>query len=99
MSSTQTCITKKMCIPQIETTLKMDFIKKTLIESNLGTIFNISEIQNRDNKKYKKIIFYVKIYTNTPSYKIVEERFSNKKNIKVFYNNPLYWKIYEYTMK
>ena len=88
-----------MCIPQIETTLKMDFIKKTLVESNLGTIFNISEIQNRDNKKYKKIIFYVKIYTNTSSYKIVEERFSNKKNIKVFYNNPLYWKIYEYAMK
>jgi hypothetical protein len=88
-----------MCIPQIETTLKMDFIKKTLVESNLGTIFNISEIQNRDNKKYKKIIFYVKIYTNTSSYKIVEERFSNKKNFKVFYNNPLYWKIYEYAMK
>jgi hypothetical protein len=88
-----------MCIPQIETTLKMDFIKKTLSESNLGTIFNISEIQNRDNKKYKKIIFYVKINTNNPSYKIMEERFSNKKNIKVFYNNPLYWKIYEYIMK
>jgi hypothetical protein len=88
-----------MCIPQIDANIKFDFIKKTLTESKLGTVFNISEIPNKDNKKYKRIIFYVKINTNTDASKIIEERFSNKKNVKIFYENPLYWKIYEYTMK
>ena len=99
MTSTLSCITKKMCIPQIDTSIKFDFIKKTLNESKLGTVFNVSEIPNKDNKKYKRIIFYVKINTNTTACKIIEERFSNKKNIKIFYEFPLFWKIYEYNMK
>ncbi len=96
--TSSSCITKKMCIPQIDTNIKFDFIKKTLNESKLGTVFNISEIPNKDNKN-KRIIFYAKINTNTDASKIIEERFSNKKNVKIFYEHPLFWKIYEYTMK
>lgn len=88
-----------MCIPQIDTNIKIDFIKQILNNSKIGSVFNINEIPNKDNKKYKRIIFYVKINKNTDASKIIEDRFSNKKNIKVLYEDPLYWKIYEYTMK
>jgi hypothetical protein len=91
-------ITKKMCIPQIESTISIDFVKKTLNNIKIGSIFNMYEIPNKENKKYKRIIFYVKLIENAPATAIINERFSNKKNVKVFYKNPLYWKIYEYTV-
>jgi hypothetical protein len=96
--SSSLSMTKKMCIPQIESTIPIDFIKKTLMNNNIGKVFNMYEIPNKENQKYKRIIFYVKLIENTPATVIIHERFSNKKNIKVFYENPLYWKIYEYAM-
>jgi hypothetical protein len=96
--SSSSSMTKKMCIPQIESTIPIDFIKKTLMNNNIGKVFNMYEIPNKENQKYKRIIFYVKLIENTPATAIIHERFSNKKNIKVFYENPLYWKIYEYAM-
>jgi hypothetical protein len=88
-----------LCIPRMESNTKQDFIKKVLERVITGTsVTRMTEIPHKDNHAFKRVFIYMKISNNTKNAKnisILEERFSQRKDIKIIYDAPWYWKIVE----
>lgn len=82
--------TVSMCIPRMESKYNINFITTIFKNLNIGDITNIVEIPNKNNNNFKKVIIHV----NTDN-EIINKRFSEGKDIKIIYDNPWYWKIYE----
>jgi hypothetical protein len=86
---------KILCIPRIESTIKIDYIQKTIEKVNIGNIQKIVEIPHRNNPVYKRIIIYIQLNASSPNTKIIESRFCLKQDVKIIHQFPWYWKIVE----
>lgn len=84
-----------LCIPKMETYIQTDFIKKTFEKINIGNIIRIIELPHKNNPKYKRVIIHVNLNEKSENTKIILDRFLVKKDVKIFYNMPWYWKIVE----
>lgn len=84
-----------LCIPRMESNTKQDFIKKILERIMKGSVTRIIEIPHKNNAEFKRVFIYMNISKNTKNTMILEERFSQKKDVKIIYNAPWYWKIVE----
>ena len=84
-----------LCIPKMEIYIQTDFIRKTIEEKNIGNITRIIELPHKNNPKYKRVIIHVYLDENLQNSKIILDRFSIKKDVKIIYNFPWYWKIVE----
>lgn len=79
-----------MCIPRMESKYNTSFIYDIFKNLNIGDIIDIIEIPNKNNNNFKKVM--ININTNN---EIINKRFSEGKDIKIIYDNPWYWKIYQ----
>lgn len=86
---------KILCIPRMETSIAMEFIRKSFEKAKLGSIKRIVEIPHKNNTEFKRVIIYMNINNYTPNSQMMESRFKQKKDIKLIYQDPWYWKIVE----
>lgn len=84
-----------LCIPKMDAYIETDFIKKTFEKINIGNITRIFELPHKNNPKFKRVIIHICLDKNSENSKILLDRFSIKKDVKIFYNTPWYWKIVE----
>lgn len=84
-----------LCIPKMETYIQTDFIRKTIENKNIGNITRIIELPHKNNPNFKRVIIHVYLDENSQNSKIILDRFSIKKDVKIIYNFPRYWKIVE----
>ncbi len=82
--------TISMCIPRMESKYNASFIHNIFKNLNIGDIIDIIEVPNKNNNNFKKVM--ININTNN---EIINKRFSEGKDIKIIYDNPWYWKIYQ----
>ena len=86
---------KILCIPRIESIIKIDYIQKTIEKVSIGHIKKIVEIPHRNDPHYKRILIYIKLNESSPNTKIIQERFSLKQDVKIIHQFPWYLKIVE----
>jgi len=84
-----------LCIPRMESNTKLDFIKKVLERIIKGSVTRMIEIPHKNNTEFKRVFIYMNISKKTKNATIMEERFSQKKDVKIIYDTPWYWKIVE----
>lgn len=83
-----------MCIPRMESIYTNEFIRTIFEKINIGKIKNIIEIPNKKNFNYKKVIINIYLNKESDMVNMINTRFSNGNDIKIFYNEFWYWKIY-----
>jgi hypothetical protein len=82
-----------ICIPKVESTLSKDYIYKKLCLLNIGHINRIIEVPLRNNPNYKRLI--IKLHWHNDS--DIKNYLEKNGNIKLVYDMPWYWKVYECT--
>jgi hypothetical protein len=87
-----------LCIPRVEIGISNEYIKKKM-ESHVGTIHRIIEIPHKNNPHYKRVIMNVFLKPNTEKTSYIQERFSQRQDIKVIHQTPWFWKIVEASAK
>jgi len=84
-----------LCIPLLETAFTEEYIRNVFYAINITEIPKIIEIPNKTNPRYKRVILYVYLDDTIPIHKCIKTRFQEKKDIKLVYQEPWYWKITE----
>lgn len=86
-----------ICIPRVSLTTDKKYIK-TVFEKIIGTSSNIQiqiifvDIKNDD--RFKRVFVNIKYVSSTNDNKInnLRERIENGKQLKIVYNDPLFWR-------
>lgn len=84
-----------LCIPRMESVTKQDFIKRVLERIMPGSVTRMTEIPHKNNSGFKRVFIYMNVMKNAKNTSILEQRFSQKKDVKIIYDAPWYWKIVE----
>ena len=84
-----------LCIPRMESIIKSEFIISILEKYNIGTIKKIIELPHKNNPDYKRVIIHIYLPETADTTIMIRERFSQKKDIKIIYKFPWYWKMVE----
>lgn len=84
-----------LCIPRMETIVSNDFLREVIEKHGLGKIKKIIELQHKNNIKYKRVLVHIYLDEKSPSAIQVKERFEQKKDFKIMYNFPHFWKVVE----
>lgn len=80
-----------ICIPKVDIKLTRDYIYNKLCKLNLGRIDRIIEIPLYHDPNHKRIIIKLQWYKNSE----IEAYLAKNGNIKLVYDMPWYWKVYE----
>jgi hypothetical protein len=80
-----------ICIPKVDTALSKDYIYNKLCKLNIGHIDRIIEVPHRNDNNYKRIIIKLLWHKNSQ----VENYLKENGNIKLVYDMPWYWKVYQ----
>jgi hypothetical protein len=83
----------ELCIPRMEATTSLSYIKDIFTRLDIGKIERIIEIPLRAEPKYKRIIIHVKWKENTPHSEFIQETLSQKKVVKVVHDMPWFWRV------
>ena len=84
-----------LCIPRMETFISTDFIRETIDNHNIGKIKKIIELPHKNNPKFKRVLIHMWLYENSPAANQLRDRFQEKKDVKIMYYFPWFWKIVE----
>lgn len=86
----------QLCIPMIESVIKKDYIKKTLIKLNWGVITKIIEIPSRTDKSYKRVIINI-IWNDSNVVNPIKTRLSEGDVMYIVPEkmSPFFWQIKE----
>ena len=87
-----------LCIPRVTTDINEKTIKTIIDKLELGIINKIQIVRKTKNPKDKTSIIYIhfKKWNTYGNGLVARERLLNKKDIKIIYDSPWYWKIYAY---
>jgi len=82
-----------LCIPRVDASVPIDYIKKTINGLNIGHIRDIREIPLRNDPTHKRILmrFHWK-EQNTRSLKL-QRKMEELGSLKVVHDMPWYWKL------
>ena len=82
-----------LCIPRVDTTVTIEYIKEKLNSLNIGHVREIREIPLRNDPKHKRILmrFYWK-ERNKKSFEL-QKQMEELGSLKVVHNMPWYWKL------
>lgn len=83
-------------ISYVENTLTRDQIRKIFDRLNMGVIYKIDKIQHPQNENMNRVFIHYKKWNDTENSIVTRKRLQNDQNIKVFYNEPYFWKITAY---
>lgn len=83
-----------LCIPRVEQNTTIKKIKDTINDLSLGIIEKIDVVPVKHNENdYKKIFIHFKSWYNTERTKKIKDTLINGQIIKVFHDEPWFWKI------
>lgn len=84
-----------LCIPKLEVYISREFIVSCFEEKDIGCIEKIIELPHKNNPLYKRIILHIVLSEESENAKLLRGRFSEKKDVKLVYKFPWYWKVVE----
>ena len=70
-----------LCIPRIENTIELNYVKSI-------------EIPSRAEVKFKRVMIQIDIDEKNEKGNFIMKRMNLGKDVKVVYNSPCYWKVY-----
>ena len=83
-----------LCIPRLENTIELNYVKSIFTKMNVGEIKGIFEIPLRAEVKFKRVMIQMNIDENKEAGDFIMKRMNSGKDVKVVYNSPCYWKVY-----
>ena len=83
-----------LCIPRIENTIELNYVKSIFTRMNIGEIKGIFEIPSRAEVKFKRVMIQIDIDEKNEKGNFIMKRMNLGKDVKVVYNSPCYWKVY-----
>jgi len=83
-----------LCIPRLENTIELNYVKSIFARMNVGEIKGIFEIPLRAEVKFKRVMIQMNIDENKEVGDFIMKRMNSGKDVKVVYNSPCYWKVY-----
>ena len=101
MENTPTLKNISLCIPRVSSDITKHDIEDIIKPLGLGEIRNIEILTKKkepNNKKSCVFIHFKKWYSTSNAIK-AHSLLTNDKDIKVFYDEPWFWKIYIYKPK
>lgn len=84
-----------LCIPRLENTIELNYVKSIFTRMNVGEIKGIFEIPLRAEVKFKRVMIQMNIDENKEGGDFIMKRMNSGKDVKVVYNSPCYWKVYQ----
>ena len=78
-----------ICIPRVENNVNKKLIYDVLNDYDFGSIKKIDLI---NIGKYKRVFIHYKYWNTNPISMKVKDVLMEKKDIKLIYNSPWYWK-------
>ena len=84
-----------LCIPRLENTIELNYVKSIFTKMNVGEIKGIFEIPLRAEVKFKRVMIQMNIDENKEVGDFIMKRMNSGKDVKVVYNSPCYWKVYQ----
>jgi len=82
-----------LCIPRIEKSTQLEYVRAIFDKMNMGIINRISEIPLRVDASYKRVMIQMTINLDNDKGSYIVSRISNGQNVKVVHNGPEYWKV------
>lgn len=82
-----------MCIPRVEATMTIDYIKKKINSLNVGYIRHIREIPLRTDPTHKRILMRFHWNENNDKSNLLQKQMEELGSLKVVYDMPWYWKV------
>lgn len=85
---------KSLCIPRVDKCIRKEKITQIINSLSLGSIDHIDIFPTKANKNQYSCVFihFTQWYTDERTTKILQT-LEEKKSIKVFYDDPWFWKI------
>jgi hypothetical protein len=83
-----------MCIPRIENTTELNYVRSIFSKLNIGNIQQIFEIPLRANVEYKRVMIQMDINDNDEKGSFILNRLRGGKDVKIVYKNACYWKVF-----
>ena len=82
-----------MCIPRVESSMTMDYIKNKINSLNIGYIRHIREIPLKSDPTHKRILMRFDWKQNNDKSIVLQQQLEEFGSLKVVYNMPWYWKL------
>ena len=82
-----------LCIPRLENTIELNYVKSIFTKMNVGEIKGIFEIPLRAEVKFKRVMIQMNIDENKEGGEFILKRMNSGKDVKVVYSSPCYWKV------
>ena len=79
------------CIPKIETHLTKEYIRRAISFHNIGEIFQIDLVRNKQSDSNKAFVHFEKLYNTNKSRQVLFLLKDKGEDIKLFHNFPDYW--------
>jgi len=82
-----------LCIPRIESSTQLEYVRAIFNKMNMGIINRISEIPLRVDASYKRVMIQMTIDMRNDKGSYIVSRFRSGQNVKIVHNGPEYWKV------
>ena len=82
-----------MCIPRVEASMTLDYIKSKLNGLNIGHVRHIREIPLRSDPTHKRILMRFHWNENNNKSTVLQKKMEELGSLKVVYDMPWYWKL------
>ena len=82
-----------LCIPRIEKSTQLEYVRAIFDKMNLGIINRISEIPLRVDASYKRVMIQMTINMENDKGSYIVSRIRGGQNVKIVHNGPEYWKV------
>lgn len=82
-----------MCIPRVEASMTLDYIKSKLNGLNIGHVRHIREIPLRSDPTHKRILMRFHWNENNNKSTVLQKQMEELGSLKVVYDMPWYWKL------
>ena len=82
-----------LCIPRIEKSTQLEYVRAIFDKMNMGIINRISEIPLRVDASYKRVMIQMTINMENDKGSYIVPRIRGGQNVKIVHNGPEYWKV------
>lgn len=81
-----------LCIPRVFKKITREYIEKIFTNLNIGSIEKIDIIHGKENDNYNLVFIHL-FWNQSENANNARDRLLSKKDIKVHYDEPWYWKV------
>jgi len=84
-----------ICIPRVDNIIPKQIIFEKICDLRIGYIEKIIEVPLKNDETGKRVIIKFKTWVENKTSNQIINRFADKKDIKIVYNDPWYWVAYQ----